>query len=106
MRIKCVKWIKLIFFHFFWFIIIIFFFIFVGREVGEMILYFGCRKKEEDFIYENELEEYVANGTLTKVNKTIIGCFNLQLWYLCINSCMQILWQNSIDFENHSHYVR
>lgn len=44
------------------------FFIFIGREVGEMILYFGCRKKEEDFIYENELEEYVANGTLTKVN--------------------------------------
>lgn len=40
----------------------------IGREVGEMILYFGCRKKEEDFIYENELQEYVANGTLTKVN--------------------------------------
>jgi len=43
-------------------------YIITGREVGEMILYFGCRKKEEDFIYENELQEYVANGTLTKVN--------------------------------------
>ncbi|XP_050531790.1 NADPH--cytochrome P450 reductase [Daktulosphaira vitifoliae] len=39
-----------------------------GREVGKMILYFGCRKKEEDFIYEDELKEYVSNGTLTKLH--------------------------------------
>nr|ANE10102.1 NADPH-cytochrome P450 reductase [Rhopalosiphum padi] len=39
-----------------------------GREIGEMVLYFGCRKKDEDFIYENELQEYVANGTLTKLH--------------------------------------
>lgn len=42
-----------------------------GREIGKMILYFGCRKKEEDFIYEDELKEYVSNGTLTKVIKYI-----------------------------------
>lgn len=36
-----------------------------GKTVGDTILYFGCRKKNEDFIYEEELEEYVKNGTLT-----------------------------------------
>jgi len=45
-----------------------------------MILYFGCRKKEEDFIYENELQEYVTSGTLTKVSLIFIGfyCSNTQ----------------------------
>lgn len=47
----------------------------IGRPIGEMILYFGCRKREEDFIYEDELEEYLANGTLTKVNLNCIESF-------------------------------
>ncbi|XP_076364602.1 cytochrome P450 reductase isoform X1 [Tachypleus tridentatus] len=37
-----------------------------AKPVGETILYFGCRKRAEDFMYEEELEEYVENGTLTK----------------------------------------
>uniref|UniRef100_W8BJA3 NADPH--cytochrome P450 reductase n=1 Tax=Ceratitis capitata TaxID=7213 RepID=W8BJA3_CERCA len=36
-----------------------------GKIVGETILYFGCRKKSEDFIYAEELEEYIKKGTLT-----------------------------------------
>lgn len=36
-----------------------------GKEVGETILYFGCRKKSEDFIYQEELETYVNSGVLT-----------------------------------------
>ncbi|XP_004523898.1 NADPH--cytochrome P450 reductase isoform X1 [Ceratitis capitata] len=36
-----------------------------GKTVGETILYFGCRKKSEDFIYAEELEEYIKKGTLT-----------------------------------------
>lgn len=36
-----------------------------GKQVGDTVLYFGCRKKSEDFIYAEELEEYVAKGTLT-----------------------------------------
>lgn len=35
-----------------------------GKTVGESILYFGCRKRSEDFIYETELEEWVKKGTL------------------------------------------
>lgn len=36
----------------------------LGKPVGDTILYFGCRKKSEDFLYQEELEEYVNSGTL------------------------------------------
>ncbi|KAK9889638.1 hypothetical protein WA026_007015 [Henosepilachna vigintioctopunctata] len=35
-----------------------------GKTVGNTILYFGCRKKDEDYIYQEELEEYERNGLL------------------------------------------
>uniref|UniRef100_A0A1B0DP66 NADPH--cytochrome P450 reductase n=2 Tax=Phlebotomus papatasi TaxID=29031 RepID=A0A1B0DP66_PHLPP len=35
-----------------------------GQNVGDTILYFGCRKKSEDFLYQEELEEYVKQGSL------------------------------------------
>jgi len=36
-----------------------------GNKMGDTILYFGCRKKAEDFIYEEELREFESNGTLS-----------------------------------------
>ncbi|KAL4710691.1 hypothetical protein ACJJTC_004336 [Scirpophaga incertulas] len=33
-----------------------------GKEVGENILYFGCRHRNQDFIYQEELEKYEKNG--------------------------------------------
>nr|CAG4638293.1 EOG090X027R [Cyclestheria hislopi] len=36
-----------------------------GKPVGETILFFGCRNREEDFLYEDELQQYVAEGLLT-----------------------------------------
>jgi NADPH-ferrihemoprotein reductase len=38
-----------------------------NKPVGDTILYFGCRKKTEDFLYEEELNKYVADKTLTKL---------------------------------------
>ncbi|XP_045475185.1 NADPH--cytochrome P450 reductase isoform X2 [Harmonia axyridis] len=35
-----------------------------GKPVGDTILYFGCRKKSEDYIYQEELEAYEKSGLL------------------------------------------
>lgn len=39
-----------------------------GRMVGKTLLYYGCRKQTEDYLYPEELSEYEQNGTLTKLN--------------------------------------
>jgi NADPH-ferrihemoprotein reductase len=38
-----------------------------GKQVGDNILYFGCRKRSEDFLYQEELEKYVENGIVSKL---------------------------------------
>lgn len=38
-----------------------------NKPLGETILYFGCRKKSEDFLYEDELNQYLENKTITKL---------------------------------------
>lgn len=38
---------------------------FIGKPVGDTILYFGCRHRSEDFLYEDELKQYVDDGLLT-----------------------------------------
>lgn len=39
----------------------------MGLEVGRSVLFFGCRRRDEDFIYENELLSYTQDGTLTNL---------------------------------------
>lgn len=36
--------------------------------MGETVLYFGCRHKAEDFLYQEELETFEKAGALTQVN--------------------------------------
>ncbi|XP_050667174.1 NADPH--cytochrome P450 reductase isoform X2 [Leptidea sinapis] len=33
-----------------------------GKDVGDTILYFGCRHRDQDYIYQQELEEFEKNG--------------------------------------------
>jgi NADPH-ferrihemoprotein reductase len=40
-------------------------------KVGPMILYFGCRRSDEDYIYKDEIAEWKAAGTLTEVSGTL-----------------------------------
>ena len=34
---------------------------------GDMILYFGCRKKTEDYIYESEIQENLKKGVISNL---------------------------------------
>lgn len=38
-----------------------------GKEVGEMVLFFGCQKQQQHFMYREELENYVNQGVLTRL---------------------------------------
>jgi cytochrome P450/NADPH-cytochrome P450 reductase len=35
-----------------------------GENVGETVLFFGCRRRDEDFIYQDELENYKSQHVL------------------------------------------
>jgi NADPH-ferrihemoprotein reductase len=39
-----------------------------GKKLGEAYLYFGCRRSEEDFIYEEHLKEAETNGYISKLH--------------------------------------
>jgi len=38
-----------------------------GEDVGEAVLFFGCRNRDKDFIYEDELLSYTRSGALTSL---------------------------------------
>ncbi|XP_017485883.1 PREDICTED: NADPH--cytochrome P450 reductase-like [Rhagoletis zephyria] len=38
-----------------------------NKPVGDTIIYFGCRKKSEDYLYQEELEKYCETKAITKL---------------------------------------
>jgi len=39
-----------------------------NTELGAGVLFFGCRREDQDYIYKEELETAVANGALSELN--------------------------------------
>ncbi|XP_037596189.1 NADPH--cytochrome P450 reductase isoform X1 [Cebus imitator] len=39
-----------------------------GKEVGETLLYYGCRRSDEDYLYREELAQFHKDGVLTQLN--------------------------------------
>ncbi|KHJ91157.1 FAD binding domain protein [Oesophagostomum dentatum] len=44
---------------------IVFIDFFLGKEMGPMMLYYGCRHPEHDYIYRDEIEQWVSEGVIT-----------------------------------------
>lgn len=40
----------------------------LGNRIGKTVLYYGCRRKNEDYLYQDELEGYEKNRTLSNLN--------------------------------------
>lgn len=58
-----------------------------GREVGKMLLFFGCRAPETDYLYgESELKEWVEAGVVdvrmafSRKTEASEGCRHVQEW--------------------------
>lgn len=45
-----------------------------SKEFGPSMLFFGLRHKGRDYICKNELDSYVADGTLTKLYPSFSRC--------------------------------
>ena len=38
-----------------------------GKQLGTTVLFFGCRNKAHDYLYEEELNQYMEDGVLSKL---------------------------------------
>ena len=57
-----------------------------GKPLGSTILFFGCRHKAQDYLYEEELTQYVEDEVLTK----LFVAFSRDQVCLCVYGCMFI----------------
>jgi sulfite reductase alpha subunit-like flavoprotein len=55
-----------------------------GGVPGEAWLFFGCRQKEEDFLYRQEFEGFAADGTLTQLYVAFSRAQVREVWVLDI----------------------
>jgi cytochrome P450/NADPH-cytochrome P450 reductase len=39
-----------------------------GKKIGETVLFFGCRRSDQDYIYQEELESYASSGVLSHLH--------------------------------------
>ncbi|KHN78699.1 NADPH--cytochrome P450 reductase [Toxocara canis] len=59
-----------------------------GKEIGPTVLYFGCRHPEHDYIYEQELDEYVKDGVLSELHVAFSRVSNKKVYV------QDKLWEN------------
>jgi NADPH-ferrihemoprotein reductase len=59
----------------------------VTGVVGAVRLYFGCRRRDEDFLFREELEGFVADGTLSALRLAASRAQAHKVGMLCVLCC-------------------
>ena len=60
-----------------------------GKQLGSTILFFGCRHKAQDYLYEDELSQYLQDEVLTKL---FVAFSRDQVCvYVCVNVCVCVV---------------
>jgi len=61
-----------------------------GKEIGDMVLYFGCRHPDHDYIYGDELQKYKEDGVLSELHVAFSRRPGQEKVYV-----QDLLWQNA-----------
>ncbi len=56
-----------------------------SAPAGQMVLYFGCRRSDQDYLYGPLLEEWAAKGDIT-----LFTAFSRQQVCECVCVCMYV----------------
>uniref|UniRef100_A0A7E4VN65 NADPH--cytochrome P450 reductase n=1 Tax=Panagrellus redivivus TaxID=6233 RepID=A0A7E4VN65_PANRE len=59
-----------------------------GKEIGDIVLFFGCRTPEKDYIYQNELEQYKSDGIITDLHLAFSRYTDKKVYV------QDLLWEN------------
>ena len=62
------------------------------NKVGDTDLFFGCRRPEEDYIYEDELMRYTRDGTLTRLEVAFSRAGNKKYVQHLMSDSAERLW--------------
>ena len=63
-----------------------------GIKIGKIILFFGCRSPDS-YIYEEELNAYVADGTLANIHVAFSRIGNKEYVQTLMKIQSQVLWE-------------
>ncbi|XP_062501211.1 NADPH--cytochrome P450 reductase-like isoform X2 [Corticium candelabrum] len=65
-----------------------------GQKIGDTLLFFGCRRKSEDYLYEEELNSYLEEGTLKDLQVAFSRDQDHKIYVThLLQNCKETVWK-------------